>query len=436
MRLISASWVVPVARPPLRDGAVLADGDLIVEVGPAESLVASHPEAEREHFYGCIITPGLVNAHTHLALTALAGVVSARPFAEWLPKLVAAMKPWGIADHEASGVVGAEECLLSGVTVVGDIAYGAAEVASASSAGLGGVYYWELLGMAAEAVPGELAALRYPSDPVAFGPRAIAGLSPHSPYTAGPDLLRAVHAEAARLGVPFAIHVAESRAELDLLRDGSGPLAGVTSRTVPGFAPPGTTTVQYLADLGVLEHATAVHACYATDADIALLAAKARGVVTCPRSNLYLDNPPPSVTRLLASGLATGVGTDSSASNLDLDLMEEVRAVRHAEPDLSAEQLLALATIGGARAIGVPDRFGALMPGMQADLTVFAVDGGNEPLAALLDRAGRRTAHAVMSGGEWRVRAGELLVRDAAAAARAADAAARSRAALAAAGQG
>ena len=157
MRLIAADWVVPIAGPPIRDGALLVDGPRIAEVGPREPLAGAHPDARIERHPGCIATPGLVNAHTHLTLTALSGVVPPLPFAEWLPRLVAALKPWEIADHEASGVIGDEQCLRAGVTVVGDIAYGAAEVASAARAGRGGVFYRELLGLPPEAVPAELA---------------------------------------------------------------------------------------------------------------------------------------------------------------------------------------------------------------------------------------------------------------------------------------
>jgi 5-methylthioadenosine/S-adenosylhomocysteine deaminase len=431
VRLISADWVLPVASTPIRDGAILVDRDTIAAVGSRAELGAAHPLAHAEHFADCIATPGLVNAHTHLTLTALSHVVPPLPFAQWLPRLVAAMKPWEIADHEASGVIGAEECLLSGVTVVGDIAYGAAEVASASRAGLGGVYYWELLGMPAEAVAGALAALRYPADAAAFGPRVVCGLSPHSPYTAGPGLLREVHETSERLGVPLAIHVAESQAEVDLLRHGSGPLQEVSARTALGFTPPGTTTVEYLAGLGVLSNATAVHLCYATASDIVTLAASARGGVTCPRSNRYLSNPAPRIVPMLAAGLALGVGTDSSASNDDLDLMAEVRALRTAEPELSAETLIQIATQGGARAIGVAEQFGALAPGRQADIALFAVGPTRSPAETFVSRAGRDSVCAVMSAGVWRVRDGRLLECDAEARLRAADARDRAVTALA-----
>jgi len=430
MRLVSAEWVVPVCAPAIPDGAVLVDGDRIVAVGPFSELEAATPaDAPRDHFPGCVLTPGLVNAHTHLTLTALAGVVPPAPFAEWLPSLVAAMKPWEIADHEASGVIGAEESLLAGVTVVGDIAYGAAEVASASRAGLGGVYYWELLGIHAEQVDDDLVRLRYPETADAYGPRVVCGLSPHSPYTSGPGLLTAVDAKAAELRVPLAIHVAESNAETELLLTGTGPLAAVTARTAFGFTPPGVSTVAYLDRLDALSGATAVHVCHVSAADRSILARTARGVVTCPRSNRYLDNPPPRIAPFLGLGLPVGIGTDSSASNYDLDLLAEVRALSAAEPELSAEILLAIATLGGAEAIGVDAGFGSLEAGKFADLALFAV-GGDDPTRAVVERGGRETLRAVMSGGEWRVTAGELLVKDRDAAARVERATRIARAAL------
>jgi len=429
--LLSADWVLPVSRPPIRDGAVLVAGERIVEVGDRARLQAEHPEEPQEHFAGCVMTPGLVNAHTHLTLTALAGVIESRPFAEWLPRLVTALGPWEIADHEASGVLGAEESLSCGVTVVGDIAYGAAEVASASAAGLGGVYYWELLGLHAEEVAPQLDYLRYPASPEVYGERIVCGLSPHSPYTAGPGLLAEVQQTAQGLGVPTAIHVAESAAEVQLLLDGTGPLAGTAGRTAHGFTPPGTSTVAYLAALGALDRATAVHLCHASPSDIALLARHARGAVTCPRSNYYLDNPPPRVTPLLDAGVPVGIGTDSSASNYDLDLLAEVRALHRAEPHLTPDTLLSIATRSGAEAIGVEDRYGSLEHGKFADVSVFAIEGGDDPACALLDEGGADRVRAVMSGGTWRLREGALLATDRAAALRAMHARERSVHALA-----
>jgi len=128
----------------------------------------------------------------------------------------------------------------------------------------------------------------------------------------------------------------------------------------------------------------------------------------------------------MEAGLAVGIGTDSSASNHDLDLLNEVRAVRAAEPRLDGATLLEIATMGGARAIGVDDRLGAILPGMLADVAVFAVEGGDDPAEAVVDTAGRHTLRALMSSGVWRVQDGRLLAPDARAASRAATATQRS----------
>lgn len=430
-RIIAADWVLPVERPPLREAGVVIEGDRIVAVSPLFHLTSAFRGVPVEYFDGCIMTPGLVNAHTHLTLSALAGLIPPSPFEEWLPRLVTALRPWEIADHEASGIVGAIESLSSGVTVVGDIAYGAAEVTRAVALGLGGVFYWELLGMVAEQIGEHLVYLRYPDQLDAFGSRAVCGLSPHSPYTSGPGLLRAVHELAENGGVPTAIHLSESSAEVELLRDGTGPLAGTASRTAPDFRAPGTTTAVYLDYLGVLEGTTAVHACHLASEDVGLVARAVRGVVTCPRSNRYLGNPVPEVAPLLKAGIAVGIGTDSSASNDDLDLMREVRTLSAEQPELDPETLLRMATLGGAMAIGVSERFGALTPGRFADLALFAIRSDDDPARAWLESAGRGSAEAVMSSGAWRVRDGNALADEPAAVNRAALARNRSIRALA-----
>ncbi|MDR3685896.1 MAG: amidohydrolase family protein [Coriobacteriia bacterium] len=290
-----------------------------------------------------------------------------------------------------------------GVTAVGDIAYGAAEVVAAASMGLAGVYYWELLGMRGDAVPSALEALRYPSHPEAFAPRVRCGLSPHSPYTSGPELLQAVHSTAAEKGVPIAIHVAESAAEVELLAVGTGALSAVAGRTAFGFHAPGTSTVRYLHDLGVLSGATAVHCCHVDAADVALLAAEARGVVTCPRSNRYLGNPVPDVPALLKAGIPVGIGTDSAASNSDLDLMAEIRALRDIHPTIPARTLIEIATCQGAVAIGIAENFGTLERDKQADIAVFALGGVDDPEEAIVNGAGGATLRALAVEGSWRV---------------------------------
>jgi cytosine/adenosine deaminase-related metal-dependent hydrolase len=331
-------------------------------------------------------------------------------FEEWLPRLVKALRDWKPDDYAASAAVGIQRTLQSGVTVVGDIVYGPESAAVAADLGLGGVFYWEVLGIEARNLRAAMKRQEFPaSQDGACGLRVKCGLSPHSVYTSGPGLLRAVRDLAIELDAPYAIHVAESAAETQLLRDGSGSLAATAARVAHGFVPPGTGPVTYLDRLGAIDGATAVHLCQVLPTEIPRLASTVRGAVTCPRSNRYLHNAVPRVERLLHNGIAVGIGTDSSASNEDLDLMAEVRALHLAEPDIPVPRLLEMATTMGAAAIGVEDRFGVIEPGMQADFAVFALGATGEPEAAVLSSAGRDTVRSVMAAGQWRVLDGELV---------------------------
>lgn len=406
--LITADWVVPISRPPIRNGAVIVRHGTVVEVGTVEELSGLVPSTSRHDFPDCVIVPGLINAHTHLSLTAVGGLLEPAPFEVWLPRLVAATKAWSVDDHAASASLGVLQCLRAGVTAVGDITYGPEAPSAALTAGLGGTFFWEILGIPSAALFAELESREFPTEPEgACGPRMRCGLSPHSPYTSGPRLLTAMHEAAADLRCPFALHAAESGAEVELLQSGTGPLAPVAERNADGFEPPGCSPLNYLDNLGVLDGATIVHAGHAGPSDVVRLAAAARGVVACPRSNEFLHNPIAPVSRMLRAGIPVGLGTDSAASNHDLDLMAEVRALRRSDPSIPATKLLEMVTTMGAIALGLEDRFGMLDRGMRADLAVFRLGETSDPVGAMVDRGGADTIEAVLSEGVWRVLRGE-----------------------------
>lgn len=409
--LVHAEWVLPVEGAPLRDGAVLVRGDVIAEVGPLDALADAYPDEPVERHDGCVLLPGLVNAHTHLALTVLGGIVPSAPFGEWLPMLVRAMRALTPEALEASVALGARRCLEAGVTVVGEIAYGSASRRIAEAAGIGGVFFWEVLGIEPADLDEALASAGYPGDR-AERPRSRPGISPHSPYTSGPGLLRASHTRARADGVPHAIHVAESHAEAELFGQGTGALAGTAGRFAIGLAPgSGTTPVAYLDGLGVLEGTLAIHCVQVAGADIERLAAKSAGIALCPRSNAYLHEGPAPVTALERAGARLALGTDSSASNLDLDLTAEARAVRALSTGLPAERIVRMLTIDGATALGLEGSFGALIPGRQADLAIFRCAGvADDPYEAFVEAGGETTCRAVLSAGAWRVRKGAVLV--------------------------
>lgn len=414
--IVAADWVLPVEAPPIRRGAVLVRGRRIALVGPLDAVVKSCPGERVVDFPGCVCTPGLVNAHSHLSLTALGGLLEPSPFAEWLPQVPRAVRALDPDDLAASSETGALECLRHGVTAVGDVAYGPEAMASAGDVGVGGVFFWEVLGISAGELAEELAEHEFPVG-AAFGHRARTrpGLSPHSPYTSGPGLLEAVAAAARKGDIPFAVHVAESQAEVRLTVLGGGPLADVAGRLALGFRPRRMGPVAYLDALGVLRDAVAVHCVHLLPGDTARLAERTRGVVLCPRSNRFLDNGDPPVAELMQAGCTLALGTDSSASNTDLDLRAEARVLREIAPAVTGRGLLRMLTADAAAMLGVADAFGAVAPGRQADLALFRCDRTTDPEEAVIDE--RCRVEAVLSAGSWRVREGRALFEPAAEAA-------------------
>ncbi len=403
--LLTADWVVPVSSEPIRDGAVLIHGSRILAVGTAAELGASF-EGQRRDLPGCTIMPGLVNAHTHLALTCLRGVIPSMPFHDWITRIPRAFNALSPDDVVVSIALGAAHSMACGVTAIGDIAYGADSIAIAADTGLGGVFFWEVLGITPEQLPKTLGDAEYPTDPQAeCRGRLRCGVSPHSVYTSGPELIKASHAMTRKQHAPFAIHVAESPAEEELVRSGEGPLADVARRLAAGFASIGDSEMAYLDGLGVLDGAIAVHCVNVTPDDAALMAGKVAGAVLCPRSNAYLHNGVPPVWTLEQAGVPLALGTDSSASNTDLDLFAEARALAAIEPRLSPSRLIEMMTIDAARILGIGADFGSLEPGRQADMAIYAVNG-DDPLEALVAGAGRSTVESVMSAGVWRMLGG------------------------------
>jgi aminodeoxyfutalosine deaminase len=403
--IVGGAWLLPVATDPIPRGGVVLRGTLVHEVGVFADLVSAYPDEATEFFDGCVITPGLVNAHTHLSLTVLRGLIPRGGLADWLPNVTKAILAMGEDEFAASAALGAIESLAAGVTLVGDIAYGPEAPAAAGDAGLAGVFYWEVLGIDASDLDRALDDAEFPrGDGARTSGRTRRGISPHSPYTSGPALLKAARAEARELGAPFAIHVAESPDESALMHTGSGPFAHVAGRLARRFVRPGTSSVAYLDGLGVLEDALAVHCVQLEAGDAGLLASKARGVALCPRSNEYLRNGAPPVSALRVSGATLCLGTDSAASNEDLDLLAEARALRALDPSLRPDRLLRIVTLEGARALGADDEFGSLEPGKQADLAVFEVGPTRDPVEAVLRDGGSATLQAVMTAGVWRIR--------------------------------
>ncbi len=368
MKVLSADWVVPVEGPPLRDGAIaIDDGGLIAAVGPRAEL------GDGERYTEAVILPGFVNAHTHLEYDVYAGFGDGLGFADWIGLHVQRKQRIALADMEAIARLGALNCLRSGVTTVGDCSFSGAAATACADLGLRATVYLEVFGPSAEAISERFEPMRE-RIAGALSEDVRLGISPHAPYTCTIELYRA----SADLGLPIATHLAESDAETEFLRTGTGAWESFAEMLVP---PLGTTGIRALAEAGLLDsNVIAAHCVKADDEEIALLAEHGVAVAHCPRSNGILGCGVAPLTALREAGIRVCIATDSPASTPSFDMFDEMRAAivgaraREGRPDaLTTADALELATLGGARALGLDESVGSLVPGKKADLTLLSL---------------------------------------------------------------
>ena len=368
MRAVSADWVVPVERPPIADGAVvIGDDGRIAAIGPRDEVGSD------VHYAESVILPGFVNAHTHLEYDVYAGFGDGLGFADWIGLHVRRKQRIELEDMEAIARLGALHCLSSGTTAVGDCSFSGAAATACSELGLRGIVYLEVFGVDDDPIRDRFEPTRERIAGV-LSDEVRLGISPHAPYTCTIDLYRAC----AELGLPVATHLAESDAETEFLRTGSGAWESFAELLVP---PPGTTGIRALAEAGLLDSSVVAAHCVKADAEeIELLAEHDVAVAHCPRSNAMLGCGVAPLRDLREAGIRVCIATDSPASTPSFDMFDEMRAAifasraREGRPDaLTAADALELATLGGARALGLDGELGSLVAGKQADLTVLSL---------------------------------------------------------------
>jgi len=414
-RLLVADWVLPISEAPVRRGAVAFQGEHILAVGTASELARRFPQAETEALEG-ILLPGLVNGHAHLEYTALRAPWTGKEFVEWIKDLVAAGEALSSEDWLASSQEGVAMMLATGCTAAADIVTRGPGLAAASEAGLRGISYLEVFGVGRGEE--ERAAAMIGEKLAAQGDREL-GISPHAPYTISRAAIGALVDLAARKGVRLHVHLAESPAEVEFIARGAGGMASFGFARFAWDLPPGgagTSPVAYAALTGVLGPRTTVaHGVQVDAADLRMLVQSAAAVACCPRSNAFLDAGEAPLADYLEAGVPLAIGTDSLASNSDLDLLAEARAWRSlarrqgakeaavigagAEASVGLEEkAVRLLTLEGAATMGWQDRIGSLEPGKMADLALVAVHAGDDPYRALIEEGAGRVSATYLAG--------------------------------------
>ncbi len=397
-----ASWIVPIAGPPIRDGWIAVDGGRIAGVGPQRDSGGVRPtdgaqgRPERaegrlqpdfpSHDLGAVaILPALVNAHTHLELSFLHDAVPpSDTFNDWVTAMMARRRQAALAPDSApvvDAVVRAiDQARRSGTGLFGDISNTLATVPVLRQQAMPALVFHELVGFNLQDIAGRMrtarAAVAAANGDAADDVRVTT--APHAPYSVSPELFRAIRADVDAHDPPITtVHVGESAPELELLRSGTGVVRTMLERLgawSETWHPPGSSPLSYLADLGFIDARTlVVHGVQFDAADLQRLARIGATLVSCPRSNVYVGVGSPPLAEFYAHGVNVAFGTDSLASVSDLNLFAELAEARRIAPTVPAAALLASATREGARALGFGTEFGTLEAGKRARLVAVSI---------------------------------------------------------------
>lgn len=415
--VVSAAWVVPVAPEGLlRDHAVVVDAGRIVAVVPRDAAARDYLARQALDLDGRLLMPGLVNAHTHAAMSLMRGIADDVPLAAWLsdhiwPREGRFVSPEFVHDGV---MLAAAEMLRGGVTCCNDMYfYPDAAARAYQTARMRAVLGLPILDFP---TPYASDADRYlqaglaARDAFKHAPRLSFMLAPHAPYTVGDATFERIVTYARQLDLPIQTHVQETRGELDdaLARDRMTPLARLDRL--------GATGADFVA----------VHAVHLTDVDFALLERHGSSVVHCPTSNMKLASGIAPVSGLVARGVNVALGTDGPASNNRLDMFSEMRLAsllaKVSSGDaaaLPAATVLRMATLNGAKALSLDDVIGSLEAGKDADF--IAVDLSDlddapvyDPVSHLVHVLGRERVSDVWVAGERVVENRRLTTVDAA----------------------
>lgn len=413
-----AAWVLPIERPPIGDGAVLVKGRRIVGVGAYRDLRAQMPpEAKVVDHQDAALMPAVVNAHTHLELTGMEGKISLPQagFPPWVQEVFrhrASMDSQALQEGMRRGL---DMLTWEGTCLCGDITNTAAMLDDGrrhparrgiDSAGhntpqplsrresRGGCSpenntdralvcrqaFLELIGFDCSSLAAALERAGDGVDAAGAIERDGISLAAHATYSTSAAVIEQAKEWCRSRGRIFSIHVAEHAEEIELLQTGTGycrELLHAVGRWVDGWVPPAKSPVAYLDSLGVLdEHTLLVHAVHMTDSDWEAITRRRCAVCFCPRSNHYVSTGRADLERAIQAGVRVALGTDSLASNSDLNLFSEAAFCLDQYPGLSPDAALCMMTLGGARALGRQDHFGSLAVGKVAAMIAVPADAG------------------------------------------------------------
>jgi len=397
--IFAAGILMPISSPPLQDGAVLVRDGRIEAIGDLADIGRENPDAEVRFFPNFTIVPGAVNAHAHLGFRRK-DAPEGGTFSGWLRGLIERLPEKEAWTAQAARDC-AQEAIAAGTTYMAESSPYGECLPQLAESGMAGTVFAEFfpheIGTPEEAVEFIVSKARELGE--GLPERVAARVSVHSPYTVDPESSRLAAQKTREMGWTLAIHLSESPEEVEFVRNGTGGLSDIFGSNEWGGA--GVSPVRYAQRIELLAPETiAAHlATGVSEDDIGVLAQTRAAAAHCPRSNEYLGCGVSPVPDMIASGIRVGMGTDGLWSSPSMNLFEETLFAVELH-GLSGGAGLELATLGGARALGIEDETGTLEAGKWADLAVVeTLPEDGDPERAVLEAAAGGGVAATVVGG-------------------------------------
>ena len=408
----SARYIVIDSQTILKDSALIVQNGVIKEIAPIESIRRKSNKSVELHSH--ILHPGFVNAHCHLDLSFLRGKLKARqPFVRWLEAVISARKTATKKEIDTGMLLGAKRLIETGTTTVGDISSDGGSTRILASIGLRGVIFHETLGYPKNVCDERLDDLikRFGATPAS--PFITHGVSPHALYSTSAKLMEDASRFAKKNSAPVAIHTAETEEEVLFSTKGSGPLKDFLDKMglFTANSHPTSTPVFAIKKAGALNSSLLIHLNHPARGDLAKIKTDNAKVAYCPMSNKWFgrgDKNHP-LLKLLAAKIPVGLGTDSLASNNDLDMTAEMRQTLKNFVELTPSAVFDMATRGGSEALSLPKNFGTLRVGAPFDAVAIKAPShlaGQKLFRAIMSQ--KRKISAVWIGGKKRYTNGEV----------------------------
>ena len=363
------------ARQVIDDGGIAVRAGRIVAIGSRAQIEARYTSRQRVNATGKLITPGLINGHTHIPMVLFRGLADDLDLQEWLTKYIFPAEAKNVTEDfvRVGARLGLAEMIRGGTTTYCDMYYFEDAIAEETSkAGVRGVLGETVIDFPVADNKTNAEAMTYVEKFVSRWKGSdliVPAIAPHAPYTVSEDHLKAVRAFSDRTGAAIVTHVSETKRELD-----------------DSIKAKGASPVAYLERIGFLsERVIAAHMVWPQGSDIEILKKRRVGVVHNPQSNMKLASGVAPIPKMMEQGVLLGLGTDGAASNNDLNMWEEMDTVAKlhkvfsGDPKvISAQQAFELATIRGAQALHLEKEIGSLEVGKRADLLLIERDSLNQ----------------------------------------------------------